>query len=221
MVKVGPFQDDHAIFIVIPGQDLLKRFRQLIQQKLNVELSPRPEANVPLFLQFTAIGASYDTNGPGGITLRPKEEIARKLDTIVKKAREQVGKLIPLHTAQSSMGLAQFVQQFIDDGRFLLNSGYLEIKASDHIHTHTPRVYVGEQWTIDLEELKDMITNNENDHIPEAQKIWDKGTNGPFVDATAPTAVTGRGWGVVMGTSFARGTWTKKSPNCVRQTPLT
>lgn len=109
---------------------------------LNVELSPKPEANEPLDTRFTAIGASYDTTSDAGITLRPKDSIVHMFKSTVKEARSLRGKLIPLHTAKRWMGLAQFLQQFVDYGRFYLNSGYLAIKASAHIHTRTPKVYI-------------------------------------------------------------------------------
>lgn len=92
------------------------------------------------------------------------------------------------------MGLAQFVQQFVDDGRFYLNRGYRGINASTHIHTRAPEVYVGEQWIDDLEQLNARLSEREGEVIPTEKNIWDKGIDGPFVDATAPTSEDGRGW---------------------------
>lgn len=93
------------------------------------------------------------------------------------------------------MGLAQFVQQFLDDGLFYLNSGYLSIKSSAHIHTRSPKVSIGEHWMVDLERLNERINKKQGEILPEAQIVWDRGINGPFVDVTAPTSVDGRGWG--------------------------
>lgn len=154
-----------------------------------------------------AIGANYDTTGALGVAIKPKDTIVDKLTTVTTDTRARVGKLVPLHTAQSWMGLAQFVQQFVTDGLFYLNSGYLAIKASQYIQTRTPRVSVGEQWATDLEDLRATVVINQGEIIPSIQIVWDKGELGPYVDATAPTLADGRGWGVAMGASFSRGAW--------------
>lgn len=218
--KVGPFQDDHAFFTITPGQHILHKCRQLLQEKLRIELSPKPEANQPLSTHFKAIGACYDTTGDTGVTFRPKNSIVQKFIATVQEAESSLGTLIPLRTAQRWMGLAQFIQQFINDGRFYLNTGYLAIKASEHIRTRTPRVFVGEQWTSDLASLKDKLCEQLGEAIPTAQPVWDRGINGPFVDATATTSTDGRGWGVVMGNTFARGSWPESITELCRRKVL-
>lgn len=208
--KVGPFQDDHVFLTVTPGQSLLHKCKQFIQNTLEVELSPKPDANKPLSTCFNAIGASYNTGGKLGITVKPKDTIVDKFTTITKEVKDQIGKLVPLQMAQSWMGLAQFIQQFVQDGRFYLNSGYLAIKASAHIHTRTPRVSVGQQWSEDLDRLRERIGTKQGELIPMGQVVWDKGVEGPYVDATAPVSADGRGWGIVMGSTFARGAWSSQ-----------
>lgn len=87
LVKVGPFQDDHAIITVTPGKHVLEKCRQLLHDKLKVEISPKPEANEPLDTRFTAIGAAYDTTGHDGITFKPKDSITAKHKAITTEAR--------------------------------------------------------------------------------------------------------------------------------------
>lgn len=84
LVKVGPFQDDHAIITITPGQLVLQKCRTMIQDRLKIDLSPKPEANAPLSTNFTAIGATYDTSESAEITIWPRDSIVAKFRAITK-----------------------------------------------------------------------------------------------------------------------------------------
>lgn len=189
IVKVGPFQDDHVILTLNTkaGRHILSECRRFMKNTLRVELSPKPEANKPFAVHFSAIGASYDTRAEDGIAMKPNETILQKFAANNKDARSYIGKLVPIQKAQSWMGLAQFVQQFVEDGRFHLNSGYLAIKASGYIRTRTPQVSIGEWLVAELEQLQQKVNLRSALHLPDAQFVWDAGAAGPFVDTTAPT----------------------------------
>lgn len=67
-----------------------------------------------------------------------------------------------------------------------------------------------EQLVTDMEQLQERVNSAKTSQLPEEQFVWDSGTAGPFVDATAPTTTDRWGWGVVMGNAFARGVWNEQ-----------
>lgn len=209
LVKLGPFQDDITFLTVSAqaGPYVLEASRRFMTDTLGIELSTKPEATRPFCSRFSAIGASYDTSSPAPTTVQPKPALLLKLKTAIDEMRAHEGRLAPLMVAQSWVGLAQFTQQFVTDGRFLLNSSYLALRASPHLRTRSPKVPISTQMIVDISELWREATRTPKAIIPSAQPVWDKGAFGPFVDATAPHQADGRGWGVVMGPTFARGAW--------------
>lgn len=89
IVKVGPFHDDHVLLTLNTksSQHILTKCRHFIQVTLQVELSPKPEANKPFAVHFSAIGASYDTTVESGIVMQPNEAIRHNLAMIIHEAR--------------------------------------------------------------------------------------------------------------------------------------
>lgn len=164
IVNVGHLQDDITIYTISPetGTIIMELIVALVQEQIGISLSTKEDATKLFSDNLDSIGAKYATSNTNSLIVRPRRSIRDKLEKIIAEVKDKVGSLVPLEVALHWEVVAQFVQQFVTDGRFLLNSIYLAIRASDYVNTRKPMISVGTTIHTYLEALweRPRITNN-------------------------------------------------------------
>lgn len=197
------------------AEDTIEQVEQkIIKDKLGIQMSVKPDANMPFSTRFDFIGATFDTSDPANIFSSPTSHILTALSANMVWLATRKGKLALRKQALQFVGRLAFCARFVRLGRVLLNSSYAAVASAHLLHCLQDLIMVTHEMFADIMTFYEKLRAVHWTPVVVYPWFYFPGLEGfssdaasrllPATTATTPLSADG-GWGVHVFGSVGRG----------------